>query len=189
MTRLLTRAGMALALAALVLSGTARLVTANLARTDAPPPPEAAPEADPLPSPDGLRVLMRDLAARDAEIGRREAAIALRERDLAVSREQVEAALLALEEAEAALEARMFASAGAAEADLERLTRIYEGMKPRDAAGLFGAMDPDFAAGFLGRMAPDSAAAILSALDPLAAYAVSARIAGRNAGAASEDRP
>ena len=75
---------------------------------------------------------------------------------------------------------------GAAEADIQRLTAVYQAMKPKDAAALFNTMSPEFAAGFLGRMQPQSAAAVLAALDPQAAFGISALIAGRNAKAPTE---
>ena len=75
---------------------------------------------------------------------------------------------------------------GAAEGDLDRLTAVYEAMKPSDAARLFAAMSSDFAAGFLGRMKPAAAAAILAGMPPDSAFAVSALIAGRNARAPTE---
>ena len=189
---LLGRVGLGAVVAALALSAMARIVSANLAL-----PGPTAEEADaaaearhgpPGPSRAGveeMELLLRDIARRDDALARREAAVALREQDLRVAREEIDRATAGLLEAERALEARMFASDGASEADLDRLTAIYEGMKPKDAAALFEAMDPDFAAGFLGRMSPESAAQVFSALPPLAAYAVSATIAGRNVGAAT----
>ena len=175
------RLGLALLAATLALSGTVRLVSANLAVAEPPVSPPPQPDIS-----EEMTLLLREITARDADLSRREARIALREQDLRVAREEIARNLDALAEAEAALEARMFASDGASEADLERLTDIYQGMKPKDAAALFEAMDPDFAAGFLARMSPDAAAAVFSNLPPLAAYAVSARIAGRNASAATE---
>ncbi|UWQ21824.1 MotE family protein [Jannaschia sp. W003] len=170
--------------AVLVLSAMTRLVSANLAgiaEAPAEAPPPSAPVAE------ELELLLAAVADRDEALARREAQVALREQDLRVAREAVERALADLAEAEAALEARMYASDGASEADLGRLTAIYEGMKPKDAAAVFETMDPAFAAGFLARMAPPAAAAVFSNLQPLTAYAVSAAIAGRNAGAATEE--
>ena len=182
------RTGLALVVVALTLSAAARIVSASLAQPERTPE-EAGAETAAVPSRESveeIELLLRDIARRDAELERREAAIALREQDLRVAREEIDRATASLVEAEAALEARMFASDGASEADLDRLTAIYEGMKPKDAATLFEAMDPDFAAGFLGRMSPEVAASVFSNLPPLVAYAVSATIAGRNVDAATE---
>ena len=70
---------------------------------------------------------------------------------------------------------------GASEADLTRLTDVYQSMKPKDAAALFATMAPEFAAGFLGRMRPEASAAILSGMSPENAYTISVILAGRNA--------
>ena len=72
---------------------------------------------------------------------------------------------------------------GAAEKDIQKLTAVYQAMKPKDAAALFETMSPEFAAGFLGRMPPEAAAAILSGMSSEAAYGVSVIVAGRNAAA------
>ena len=69
----------------------------------------------------------------------------------------------------------------AAEDDLAGLTRVYETMKPKDAAALFERMDARFAAGFLARMRPEAGAGIMAGLSPEAAHAISVVLAGRNA--------
>ncbi|MFN3971550.1 MAG: MotE family protein [Gemmobacter sp.] len=136
-----------------------------------PPPPEAVVEA---------------LAAREARLATREGAVADRQAALALAETVIARRLTELAEAEAALSATLALADGAAEADLERLTTVYEAMKPKDASPLFAAMDPQFAAGFLGRMRPDAAAAILAGMDPAAAYTVSLLLAGRNSAAPTE---
>jgi len=80
------------------------------------------------------------------------------------------------------LRATLALADGAAEQDLQRLTAVYQAMKPKDAAALFDAMSPEFAAGFLARMTPEAAAAILSGMSPETAYGVSVIVAGRNVG-------
>lgn len=127
---------------------------------------------------------------------------ALKEREARISAQEqkLEERLAALDLADAAIRLRLdelkaaedslsrliSVADGAAEADLGRLTAVYEAMKPGDAAKLFAAMSPDFAAGFLGRMKPEAAAQILAGMTPEAAFAVSALIAGRNARAPTE---
>ncbi|WP_371156237.1 MotE family protein [Jannaschia sp. 2305UL9-9] len=129
--------------------------------------------------------LLRQIAQRDAELEEREAAIALREQDMRVARQEIGASLAALTEAEARLEARMYQSDQASETDIARLTEVYEGMKPKEAAILFEAMEAGFASGFLARMRPDAASAVFSNLSPEKAYALSVVMAGRNASAAT----
>jgi len=130
--------------------------------------------------------LARALSEREARVLVQEAALADRVAAVALAEAALDGRLEALAEAEAGLRATLAIADGAAEADLSRLTAVYETMKPKDAAALFQAMDPGFAAGFLGRMRPDAAAAVLAGLSPDRAYEVSAILAGRNSTAPKE---
>jgi flagellar motility protein MotE (MotC chaperone) len=126
------------------------------------------------------------LQAREAEIERRERALAERQRALEIAREEVRANLAALADAEAALRETIALADGAAQDDLDRLTRMYETMKPKEAAALFETMDPTFAAGFIAQMSPAAAGAIMEGLPPEIAYTVSLVLAGRNMDVPSE---
>jgi len=144
---------------------------------------EGAAPADALErtEPSDIAEVLAALDERETRVAARETALAAREKALQLVEARVQENLVALEAAEAALEATMALASTAAEDDLTRLTNVYENMKAKEAASLFAAMDPQFAAGFLARMRPDSAAAILAGLDPSAAYSISVILAGRNA--------
>ncbi len=163
------------------MSGALRLgsgIGVALAQTDNA---EIAPEAEAAlcekPSALSAALGLREdrLAVQEAALQDRLAALALA--DAAISDRMV--AMQALEDE---LKATLALADGAAEADIDRLTAVYQAMKPKDAAALFETMSPEFAAGFLGRMPPESAAAILSGMSAEAAYGVSVIVAGRNAG-------
>ncbi len=124
---------------------------------------------------------LAEFRARSDAVSAREADMARREAALTEARAAAEARITDLEAAEKALSSTMARANRAAEADLGRLTLLYENMKPKRAAGLFEEMEPDFAAGFLIRMRSETAAAIMAGMSPPSAYAVSAVIAGRNA--------
>lgn len=126
--------------------------------------------------------LLAALQAREAAIEERERAFEDRLLAMEIAEAEIAEQLAALTAAEAALRATMALAESAAENDLQRLTRVYENMKPKDAAALFEEMSPEFAAGFLGMMEPVSAAGIMTLLTPETAYSVSAVLAGRNAG-------
>jgi flagellar motility protein MotE (MotC chaperone) len=150
---------------------------------------EDAPDATALAAPalcEPPAALAEALSAREDRLVVREAALNDRQAALALADQAITERLAALEAMEARLRETLALADGAAEADLERLTAVYQAMKPKDAAALFEAMSPDFAAGFLGRMAPDSAAAILSGMSAEAAYGISVIVAGRNARAPTE---
>jgi flagellar motility protein MotE (MotC chaperone) len=127
-----------------------------------------------------LSTVLVALKERETRIREREAALDERQRGLELAEQEIRASLVALTEAEAALRQTIALADGAAQRDLERLTRMYETMKPKEAAALFETMDPNFAAGFLSQMTPPSAARILEGLDPETAYIISAVMAGRN---------
>ncbi|GLS85200.1 hypothetical protein GCM10010873_01730 [Cypionkella aquatica] len=136
------------------------------APTSCPTPPLALVEA--------LNIRESKVSARETVLNDRLAALSLAEAAITARIEEMTAA-------EAELKKTLQIADGAAEADLARLTAVYEAMKPVDAAKLFGEMAPEFAAGFLGRMTPGAAAAAMAGMDPAKVYAISVLIAGRNA--------
>lgn len=132
---------------------------------------------------DPVMPVVTALKAREERLAAREAAVADRAQALMLTGRVVDDKLATLKAAEDSLSAKLTLADGAAEADVARLTTVYETMKPKDAAAVFQQMAPDFAAGFLGRMKPEAAAMILSGLTPEKAYTVSVILAGRNAAA------
>ncbi len=125
--------------------------------------------------------LLAALLAREAEILAAEEALAARTAQLRAAEAALALQLSELEASEARLAATLRMTETAAEDDLQRLTSVFENMKPQQAADLFAQMDTEFAAGFIARLRPDFAGEIMAGLDPLAAYAITAVIAGRHA--------
>ncbi len=123
---------------------------------------------------------------REARLAAREAALEDRLVALRVADHQISEKLEKLETAEARLRDTMTLAETAAENDIDRLTKVYESMKPKQAAALFEEMDPNFAAGFLARMRPEAAAQVMAGLSPRAAHLFSVVLAGRNANVPSE---
>jgi flagellar motility protein MotE (MotC chaperone) len=138
----------------------------SLPALDCPKPPVALAEA---------------LSEREARVSAKETALEDRLAALALADQAIDIRMKALATAEDQLNETLARADGASEADLTRLTDVYQSMKPKDAAALFSAMAPEFAAGFLGRMRPESSAAIMSGMTPEDAYAISVILAGRNA--------
>jgi flagellar motility protein MotE (MotC chaperone) len=186
MTRRAGRGALFIVAMLFAMSGALRLgsgVGAALARAeDAPDPGDAVLPASCEPP----AALAEALSLREDRLTVREAALNDRLAALALAEEAITARLAALEAMETKLRATLALADGAAEADIERLTAVYQAMKPKDAAALFETMSPEFAAGFLGRMAPESAASILSGMSAEAAYGISVIVAGRNASAPTE---
>ena len=133
--------------------------------------------------PEDLQVLLDELQAREARLEKRETAFDDRMAALTLADQQIDRKFEELSEAEDRLRRTLSIAETAAEDDIERLTRVYETMKPRQAAALFERMDARFAAGFLARMRPEAAAEIMAGLTPEAAHMFSVVLAGRNADA------
>jgi flagellar motility protein MotE (MotC chaperone) len=144
---------------------------------------EDAPEADMAEAAvcETPAALAEALTLREDRLAARELALADRQAALALAETAIAERLAELSAMEAELQETLALADGAAEADIQRLTAVYQAMKPKDAAVLFEAMAPEFAAGFLGRMTPEAAAAILSGMSAEAAYGISVIVAGRNA--------
>ena len=167
-------------------SGALRLgsgVGTALARAEETANPETAVNSAACETPSALA---EALTLREDRVAVREAAMQDRLAALALADEAMTARLVEMEALEARLKETLALADGAAEADIDRLTAVYQAMKPKDAAALFETMSPEFAAGFLGRMPPEPAAAILSGMSSDAAYGVSVIVAGRNAGVPKE---
>lgn len=148
-----------------------------------------AEASDPEPAPSiigptaPIRAALDEVTALRDRLAAREAEIDDRERAVEAVQLLIEERLAELEAAEARLEALIQTSDSAAEADLARLTEVYQTMEPEQTAALFSQMDPNFAAGFLTRMTPAASGAVMAELDPAIAYAISVVIATRNAAA------
>lgn len=145
---------------------------------------EATPQA--CETPEDLKRVLAAIQQREKALTKREAAIQDRMQALSVAERETDKKLQALREAEDNLRQTIAMAESASETDLGRLTKVYENMKPKQAAALFEEMDPNFAAGFLGRMRPEAAAAIMAGLTPQAAHTFSVVLAGRNANVPTE---
>lgn len=142
---------------------------------------ETTPIGQACKTPKDLEAMLTAFSEREERIASREVALKDRMHALQIADEAVTRKLTELSEAEEQLRATIALAETAAEDDLDRLTRVYENMKPKQAAALFEEMDPNFAAGFLARMRPESAAAVMAGLSPEAAHLFSVVLAGRNA--------
>lgn len=184
------RFGLITFFALFALSGILRLGTLNLAFASTSDSgemghvmPEASHDTGQCASLEPLEIALARVEGRAEALDERDTLLENRADAVAHAEVMVAAQLAALEEAEARLQELLSFSDTAAEADLERLTQVYETMDAADAAALFAQMDPSFAAGFLGRMNSDAAAGVFADLDPAVAYSISVLLATRNASA------
>lgn len=178
-----TRGTLTLIAALLMASAFVRLgegVGHAMARADELVSPDVGSHTD-CEKPEDLQLLLDELQAREVSLEKREMALEDRMGALALADRQIDRKFDELAEAEDRLRRTLAIAETAAEDDIERLTRVYETMKPRQAAALFEKMDARFAAGFLARMRPEAAAEIMTGLTPEAAHMFSVVLAGRNA--------
>jgi flagellar motility protein MotE (MotC chaperone) len=132
-----------------------------------PPPPEAAAE----------RAVLEALRARRTEIEGREQAAAQREVMLAAAERRLMARVEELTALQARLEALERDRAAREDAGLRGLVKLYEGMRPRDAAVIFDELDMPVLLSIVDRMREAKAAPVLGAMRPERARALTAELA------------
>ena len=144
----------------------------------APPSPTNARAEDP-PVPDAVaeRAVLEALRARRAEIEAREAALAQREMLIAAAERRLADRLDELGALRARLEAEGRQRDERTEQGWRQMVRLYEGMRPRDAAGIFDDLDMAVLIQVVDRMREAKAAPVLAAMRPERARLVTTELA------------
>lgn len=154
--------------------GTASAPAAS--QTASAPPPEAAlPSAPPIS--ESERALLLDLRARDKQLDQRAEALSAREAAVNAAEKRLTARLDELNSLQKRLEALNADRKAHDEANWQGLVKLYETMKPRDAATIFNDLDLPVLLPVLDRMNDRKAAAILAAMQPDRARMVTAELA------------
>jgi flagellar motility protein MotE (MotC chaperone) len=141
------------------------------ALTPAPAPPPPSPEAL------AERAVLEALRARRAEIEARERAAEQRETMLAAAERRLTARVEELTALQGRLETLERERGQREEAGLRGLVKLYEGMRPRDAAQIFDELDMPVLAAIVDRMREAKAAPVLGAMRPDRARALTAELA------------
>lgn len=170
--------GVGLIVACFLASGVLRLSESSLALAEEIESGTGA-TANPAGS-DNPGQLMKALRDREAQLNAEEARIADRAQTLNVAEAKLAEQLAAYDKAQKQLQETLASADKAAEKDINKMTTVYENMKPADAARILDRMDVAFAAGLMARMRPEIAAQILSAMNADSAYAVTLTVASRN---------
>ncbi|MDE2574721.1 MAG: hypothetical protein KGL55_05380 [Rhodospirillales bacterium] len=158
----------------------------------APPIPSAAPAATPAPTlaaappPDppvsaAERGLLLDLRHRSAQLDAREAAVKSREAMLAAAEKRLAVRLDELTALQTRLEALDKVRKQRVNANWTGLVKLYENMKPRDAATIFDGLDMAVLLQVMDRMNERKAAPVLAAMQPERARLVTAQLAALRA--------
>jgi flagellar motility protein MotE (MotC chaperone) len=175
-------------LAALLPAGMEPLAVAP-AQASSPAQPPAAPASavpapmaeEPSPEQRAERALREGLRARRIELEGREQALAARELVLAAAErrltqriEEMAALQQRLQSADQALGARE-------EAGWRQMVKLYEGMRPRDAAAIFDDLEMPVLVQLVDRMREAKAAPVLGAMKPDRARLLTAELARHRA--------
>jgi flagellar motility protein MotE (MotC chaperone) len=126
---------------------------------------------------DSERALLLDLRHRREQIDVREAAVTVRETMLGAAETRLTARLDELTALQTKLEALDKARQERDEASWAGLVKVYETMKPRDAATIFNDLDMQVLLPVVDRMKAAKAALVLAAMQPDRARLVTAQLA------------
>ncbi|MGH6718726.1 MAG: MotE family protein [Alphaproteobacteria bacterium] len=127
----------------------------------------------------GDLALLQQLAERRAELDRREQDLATREQALDGVERRVEDKVAELKALLAKLDATIVERDAAQEEQLRSLVKIYENMKPKDAAVILNQLDTTILLDVIDRMKEAKAAPILALMDPERARTVTQDLAHR----------
>jgi flagellar motility protein MotE (MotC chaperone) len=132
--------------------------------------------AENLPSPAEQKLLL-SLQERKKALDARESLLAQREAALSAAEKRLEARIEELKSLEQRLKALEAAHQKSEESNWAGLVKLYEVMRPRDAAQIFDDLDMNVVLPVIGRMKEAKAAAILAAMQPEKARAITAALA------------
>ena len=178
--------------------GNAIVTVANAAGTDqtkesskapapakpVPPPVPAAPAVaeGPPPVSDSERSLLQELRQRRQDLDLRTAAVAARESVLAASEQKLSVRLTELQTIQKQLEDMDAAHKQKEDAGWQGLVKLYEDMKPRDAATIFNDLAMPVLLQVVGRMKDAKAAGVMAAMNPEKARDVTEQLARMRTG-------
>ncbi len=161
-------------------------------KAEAPPPakPAEPKPAEPKPEQDGVaaappeppvseseRALLLDLRRRRTELEAREAALSAREGLMAATEKRLTARVDELTALQSRLEALEKSRAERDETNWAGLVKMYEAMKPRDAAVIFNDLEMPVLLQVVDRMKETKAAPVLAAMQADRARQITAQLA------------
>jgi flagellar motility protein MotE (MotC chaperone) len=154
--------------------------------------PQAKPD-EPPPVSDSERAVLLELRQRRQELDARARTLETRESVLAAAEQKLGARVTELQTLQRSLETLEAARQQRDDANWQGLVKLYEAMKPRDAAAIFNDLDQPVLLQVVDRMKEAKAAPILAAMQPDKARAVTAQLAAlrtrRNTPAAASGTP
>ncbi len=149
---------------------------APTAPSQLPPADQAAAGANPEPRVEAERALLEALRARRQELERRGEEVAQRELMLAAAERRFQERVDEMRALQTRLETELRARDQREEAGIRQLVRVYEAMRPRDAAIILDELEMPVVLQVLDRMREAKAAPILAAMRPDRARAVTSEL-------------
>ncbi|MFO1068446.1 MAG: hypothetical protein U1E14_07980 [Geminicoccaceae bacterium] len=142
----------------------------------------AAPESCPT-TVEGLEDVAADLVRRRGRLGEREQRLDLREAALVEAEKLLARRAAELEALRTELAGQATALGEQDEARIAQLAKVYEAMKPKQAAGVFEGLDLRLLVAVTQRMREAKVAAVLAAMSPASAQRLTTELATRRAAA------
>jgi flagellar motility protein MotE (MotC chaperone) len=140
--------------------------------------PDSPPTPPPVPAiPESERAVLLELRERRQQLDSREQTVASRESMLAAAEQKLSARVAELQGLQKRLETLETARQQRDDASWQGLVRLYETMKPRDAATIFNDLQMPVLLQVMDRMKDSKAALILSAMNPDKARDVTSELA------------
>lgn len=121
--------------------------------------------------------ILGSLTERREEIDKRAQALDMREQLLAAAEKRVNDRITELKALEAKINSQIAANDEANDERLKSVVQMYETMKPKDAARIFGRLDMGVLIDVAKRMNPRKMAVILAAMDPVTAQDLTVELA------------
>ena len=151
---------------------------------EAPPVPEGPP-----PVSESERALLQDLRQRRQELDARAAAFATRESVLAATEQKLTARVGELQSLQKKLETLDGAQKQKEDAGWQGLVKLYEAMKPKDAATIFNDLSMPVLLQVLDRMKDAKAALVMASMNPDKARDVTTELAQLRTGRDAPHQP
>lgn len=129
-------------------------------------------------SPNEIQIL-QNLAARREALDKREAALNERENLIKAAEAKLDARIKQLQDLKKQIEDLIFKATQTQDDDINRLVKVYESMKPKDAAAVFVSLNDEVRIPIAAKMKDRSLAAILSAMPPEEARKLTEKLAQR----------
>lgn len=139
-------------------------------------PPVSSPDVEPSFSAAEVETL-QSLAKRREDLDRREQSIGQREALLKAASGEVDRKIAELSKIKTELEDLLGKQKTNEDAQYESLVKIYENMKPKDAANIFNTLEMDVLLPVIGKISERKASPILAAMNPDKAREVTIKLA------------